>query len=94
MPNSAATRSADSRVRFATLTISTPGIAFSPGRCRSRVFAPAPTIPTRIVSTDAFPLLFMARLSVGHSDSIRSESAAKPERATSLDTRGANVFCY
>src|SRR3972149_1261676 len=50
MPNSRATRSLESRLRLATLTISTPGTARSPGMCFRRVFAPAPTIPTRIVS--------------------------------------------
>ena len=47
MPNSRATRSDDSRLRLATLTISTPGMALSPGMCRTLVLLPAPTMPMR-----------------------------------------------
>src|SRR5262249_59995842 len=45
--------SPDSRVRLATLTISTPGWSRSFGMWYLRVFAPAPTIPTRRVSAFA-----------------------------------------
>src|SRR3990170_232017 len=48
-PNSFATRSPDSLERLATATSSTPGWARSLGRWWSRVLAPAPTKPTRIV---------------------------------------------
>src|SRR5262249_48774850 len=43
--------SLDSRLRLATLTSSTPGMALKPGMCRSRVFRPAPTMPMRTVSS-------------------------------------------
>src|SRR6266508_514678 len=49
MPNSFATRSPDSFERLATATSSTPGWVRSLGRWWSRVLAPAPTKPTRIV---------------------------------------------
>src|SRR3990172_3870922 len=49
MPNSFATRSPDSLERLATAASSTPGWARSLGRWWSRVLAPAPTKPTRIV---------------------------------------------
>src|SRR5262245_301831 len=47
MPNSRATRSDDSRLRLATLTMSIPGMALSPGMCRTLVLLPAPTMPMR-----------------------------------------------
>src|SRR6266511_4298838 len=48
MLKASAARCEDSRLRLHTLTISTPGIAWSPGICRTRVLFPAPTIPMRI----------------------------------------------
>src|SRR5712692_1924913 len=48
MPNSFATRSPDSFVRLATAENSMPDSFWNPGMCRSRVFFPAPTNPTRI----------------------------------------------
>src|SRR5437762_12366481 len=50
MPKSRATRSPDSLVRLATATSSMPESFWKPGMCRLRVFLPAPTKPTRIVS--------------------------------------------
>src|SRR5947207_8223682 len=50
MPKSRATRSPDSFVRLATATSSMPESFWKPGMCRLRVFLPAPTKPTRIVS--------------------------------------------
>src|SRR5262245_9042394 len=47
MPYSRATAWVDSGRRLQTATISTPGRASSPGMCRWRVLAPAPTNPTR-----------------------------------------------
>ena len=42
----------DSLVRFTTPAISTPGIARKPGMWRLRIFAPAPTMPTRTGISD------------------------------------------
>ena len=51
MPNSSATAWPLSIERLQTATSSTPSIAWKPGMCRDRVFAPAPISPIRIVST-------------------------------------------
>ena len=48
IPNSLATRSPDSTLRFATDTSSTPESVWKPGMCRVRVLLPAPMNPTRI----------------------------------------------
>ena len=48
--NSSATRWLDSRLRFATATISHPAIRRRAGSITLRTFAPAPMIPTRIVA--------------------------------------------
>ena len=51
MPYSSAMRWPDSRLRLATLTSSTPSMAWKPGICFSLVLAPAPIRPTRKVSS-------------------------------------------
>src|SRR5262249_4053263 len=93
MPNSLATRSPDSRLRLATLTNSTPGMALKPGICRSRVFLPAPTMPMRTVSS---LILMLTKIDDDYVSRWRVLSSGRPvvvkENGTSPYTVGELSF--